>query len=103
MSTIKGAPCAHYAFRQPDVDWEIWIEEGQAPVPRKLVITTTSEKTQPQHTAVMSWTLGARLDDQMFAFTPPPDAQRIDFAVGSAAALPAQRQGRAAPRKGGTP
>jgi hypothetical protein len=104
--TVRGAPCAHYAFRQPDLDWEVWIEEGAQPVPRKLVITTTSERSQPQFTAVMTWTLGAKLENQMFAFTPPPNARRIEFAAGNAAAPQALRQGRAAPRqggKGGTP
>lgn len=105
-STVRGTPCAHYAFRQPDVDWQVWIEEGAQPVPRKLVITTTTERSQPQYTSVMTWTLGAKLENQMFAFTPPPNARRIEFAAGNAAAPQALRQGRAAPRqgvKGGTP
>lgn len=105
-SAVRGVPCAHYAFRQPDVDWQVWIEEGAQPVPRKLVITTTSERSQPQFTSVMTWTLGAKLENQMFAFTPPPSARRIEFAAGNAAAPQALRQGRATPRqggKGGTP
>jgi hypothetical protein len=99
-STIKGTVCAHYAFRQPDVDWELWIQEGPQPLPRKLVITTSSEKTEPQHAAVLSWNLTPRLDEQMFTFKPPPRAQRIDFAgvgPGPGAGAP---QG---PMPGGTP
>lgn len=34
-STIKGVTFDHYAFRQPEVDWQIWIERGTKPVPRK--------------------------------------------------------------------
>jgi hypothetical protein len=101
-STVRGAPCAHYAFHQADVDWQVWIEEGAQPVPRKLVITTTSEKSHPQFTSVMTWTLGAKLDPQVFAFTPPTSARRIDFAVGKAAA-PVRRPTRTASRVEGTP
>ena len=36
----QGVVCDHFAFRQPDVDWQIWIEQGEQAFPRKLVITT---------------------------------------------------------------
>lgn len=97
-STIKGTPCTHYAFHQSDVDWEIWIEEGAQPLPRKLAITTLSEKTQPQHVSVMTWNLAPKLDEQAFAFTPPANAQRIDFDVTDARIASPQRQHRTAPK-----
>lgn len=76
---IRGAPCVHYAFHQSDIDWEVWIEEGPQPLPRKLVITTITEKTQPQHSSVMTWNLTPRPDEMVFTFTPPPNAHRIAF------------------------
>jgi hypothetical protein len=85
-STVKGSVCSHFAFRQADVDWELWIQEGAQPLPRKLVITTTTEKTQPQHTSVMTWNLSPTLEDQAFVFTPPANAQRIEFDVTKAGA-----------------
>jgi len=78
-STIEGTACNHYAFRQKDVDWELWVEQGQQPLPRKLVITTTSEKTKPQASMVLSWDLSPQLGDELFAFVPPPEAHKIDF------------------------
>jgi hypothetical protein len=51
-SSIDGVLCDHYAFRQADVDWQLWIERSATPVPRQLVITTTTEKAQPQHVAM---------------------------------------------------
>ena len=80
-SMVKGVKCDHYAFHQADVDWELWIEQGPQPLPRKMVITTTTEKTQPQHVAVLTWDLSPRLDESMFTFTPPATAHRIDFDV----------------------
>jgi hypothetical protein len=37
-ATIDGAETDHYAFREDDVDWEVWIQQGDQPFPRKLVI-----------------------------------------------------------------
>jgi len=78
-STVKGARCDHYAFRQADVDWEVCIQQGARPLPLKLVITTSGEPTQPQHVATMSWQLQPTFDDESFQFVPPPGAHRIDF------------------------
>jgi hypothetical protein len=92
-SMVKGVKCDHYAFHQADVDWELWIQQGPQPLPRKMVITTTTEKTQPQHVAVLTWDLAPRLDESMFTFTPPATAHRIDFDVArERAGLP--RRGR---------
>src|SRR5262249_33073430 len=73
-SNIAGTACNHYAFHQKDVDWELWVEQGQQPLPRKVVITTTSEKTRPQHSMVLTWDLSPQLADDLFAFTPPAQA-----------------------------
>ena len=93
-SVIDGVRCDHYAFHQADVDWQLWIQQGPQPLPRKMVITTTTEKSQPQHSAVLSWDLAPRLDESIFTFTAPATAHRIDFDVARASSgLP--RQGRA--------
>jgi hypothetical protein len=76
-SRVGGAECDHYAFRQADVDWQIWIEKGGTPLPRKLVITTTEEEGQPQYVAVFDWHLAPPLPDDLFTFVPPADAHRI--------------------------
>src|SRR5262245_50060743 len=73
-SRIGGADCDHYAFRQQDVDWQIWIERGKTPLPRKLVITTTSEPAQPQYVATLKWDTSPKFDDRTFTFVPPKDA-----------------------------
>ena len=78
-ANVDGFVCDHYAFRQKDVDWELWIEQGGRPLPRKEVITTTAERTQPQHSMILNWDLNAKFDDQLFAFVPPPNAHHIDF------------------------
>jgi len=81
VSTVQGTACDHLAFRQKDVDWELWIEQGAHPLPRKMVITTTSEKSRPQHGAVLDWDLAPKLSDELFTFAPPREAHKIEFDV----------------------
>ena len=105
-SRIAGDDCDHYAYRQQAVDWQIWIERGKTPLPRKLVITTMTEKMQPEHEMVMTWNLDVQVTEQTFAFVPPNGAQKIEFAKAvdaRATAVPAgaPRQGRSAPQKKG--
>jgi Predicted periplasmic protein len=74
---VRGVLCDHYAFRQDDVDWQIWIQEGKTPLPRKIVITTKNEEAAPQYAAVLSWNLSPSLADSVFRFVPPKRAGKI--------------------------
>ena len=85
-ATIGGIPTNHYAFRQEGVDWQVWIEKGKTPLPRKLVITTTGEEGQPQYVSVLKWNLSPNVSDKVFTFVPPKDAHRIVFAGQTAGA-----------------
>jgi hypothetical protein len=84
-SEVAGVTCRHYAFRQEGLDWQVWIQRGEFPLPRKLVITTTSDEARPQHTAVYSWNLAPSMNESAFRFEPPPGARRIVFAADGAA------------------
>ena len=78
-ANVDGFVTDHYAFRQKDVDWELWIEQGSRPVPRKLVITTTAEKSRPQHATVLNWDLSPKFEDQLFTFVPSDKVHKIEF------------------------
>ena len=80
-SQIGGVTCEHYAFRQEGADWQVWIQQGDYPLPRKLVITTTTDQARPQYTSVMTWNLAPSFNDAAFMFVPPKDAKRIVFAA----------------------
>jgi hypothetical protein len=79
-SRVAGVTCDHYAFRQAGVDWQIWIESGKSPLPRKLVITTLDEPAQPQYTAQLNWDLKAAVAESSFNFVPPKGALKIELA-----------------------
>jgi hypothetical protein len=79
-SVVGGVKTAHLAFRGAEVDWQIWIEEGGRPLPRKFVLTSKQVKGEPQFTVVVrNWELAPKLTDRMFTFTPPKGAKKIDF------------------------
>jgi hypothetical protein len=76
-TSIKGDPCDQFAFREQGVDWQIWIQRGDSPLPRKLVITATDVEARPQYTATIDWNLSPVLDDEMFTFEPSAESNRI--------------------------
>jgi len=76
-SSVEGVTCEHYAFHQEGVDWQIWIQLGEFPLPRKLVITTLTDEARPQHSDTLAWNLAPSFNDGAFAFDPPPDAKRV--------------------------
>jgi hypothetical protein len=79
LSRIGGAECLQFAFRQEGLDWQIWIQSGDYPLPRKVVITTTTDEARPQFQATLTWNLAPTFTDEDFTFTPPADARRIVF------------------------
>lgn len=78
-SRVGGTLCDHYAFRQDDVDWQIWIQDGKTPLPRKIVITTKGAEGAPQHASVLSWNLAPKLPESAFRFIAPKSAHKIVF------------------------
>jgi hypothetical protein len=76
---VDEEQCDHYAFRQPGIDWQIWIAAGDQPLPRKLVITNRGDEARPQSTSLLSWNLKPTFKDAVFAFKPPKDASRISI------------------------
>ena len=76
-AVINGTTCQHYAFRQDDIDWQIWIQKGDYPLPRKVVITTKTDDARPQHTAEYQWDLAPSFNDAAFTFNPPKGALRV--------------------------
>jgi hypothetical protein len=79
-AVIDGAPCDHVAFRNAEVDWQVWIQEGAKPVPRKFIVTSKKMPQSPQFTSLMSnWQTAPKVSAATFSFVPPKGAQKIDF------------------------
>jgi len=80
-SLIAGQMTDHYAFRQDDIDWQIWIAEGDAPLPLRYVIVTKDMPGEPQYMANLSWNTEVEPDDAVFAFSPTDNDHPIAIVV----------------------
>jgi hypothetical protein len=79
LHQAAGVACHHLAFSQDTIEWQIWIDAGEKPLPRKLVITYVQEPGEPQYSAVIRrWNLDAKVPDGLFTFEVPEGAQKID-------------------------
>jgi len=79
-TALFGLPAHHLAVRNDTVDYQIWIAEGNQPLPLRVVLTYKNAEGQPQFRAQLSdWNLAPEITDATFAFTPPPGAQKISF------------------------
>jgi hypothetical protein len=52
-SIVFGVPCNHLGLVDRNVDWQIWIEDGQRKIPRKIVITYKKIPGSPQFIAIL--------------------------------------------------
>jgi len=77
---MNGVDSDQYAFREGDVDWQIWIQRGNRPLPLKVVITLTSDPARPQFAANLNWNISPQFTDATFAFKPPANAKSITIA-----------------------
>jgi hypothetical protein len=88
-SMVAGVKCTQLAFRGSEVDWQIWIEDGDKPLPRKFILTSKKVTGEPQFTVLMrSWDVTPKLADKGFTFTPPKGAKKIEFLQLTAEAKP---------------
>ena len=80
-ATIDGAETDHYAFREADVDWEVWIQQGDQPFPRKIVIVDRNDPARPTFVSRLRWTLNPAFTDADFTFVPDSNAKKIQLAT----------------------
>jgi hypothetical protein len=80
-ATIDGVETDHYAFREEDVDWEVWIQQGDQPLPRKLVIVDRTHPERPTFSTRLTWAVNPTFADSDFTFVPDANAKRIQSAT----------------------
>jgi len=77
---IDGTECEHLAFRNFDTDWQLWVELGDHPVPRKYVISTKTMAGAPQYTVhIRQWTGSGVPAGDAFTFKQPEGVKRVAF------------------------
>ncbi|MGB5735382.1 MAG: DUF2092 domain-containing protein [Thiohalocapsa sp.] len=77
---VGGVECDYLAFRAKDVDWQIWIAQGERPYPCRYVISSKFMDGSPQYSIqVRDWKTGDEVAATDFSFTPPTDAKQVDL------------------------
>jgi hypothetical protein len=95
IEPVDGVACHHLAFVGSDVNWQIWIQDGAEPLPRRYVIVSKNETGQPEFTVAFShWNTQANLPDSLFAFQPPPGSKRIEFLPRGRKSAKAEKEAR---------
>ncbi len=80
-ATIAGVKTDHYVFREDEVDWEIWMQQGDQPIPRKVVIVDRTDASRPTFTARLTWNVNPPLNDADFTFAPNATDKPVELAV----------------------
>jgi hypothetical protein len=81
-STINGTVCAHYAYRTATANFQVWIPKEGEPLPCKLVRDIPDDPARPQYTAVLTWKPNETFAEDVFTFTPPKEAEKIEMGAG---------------------
>ncbi len=79
MVTIDGVPCRHLVFTQPPgIELELWLEDNEQALPRRLIVTYRSIPGAPNFVAEISdWNFAVHPADAEFKFTAPQGAEQI--------------------------
>jgi hypothetical protein len=90
---VRGVLCHHLAFDKKNVQFQLWVEAGDKPLLRKVVVTQKKLPYAPQWTAFISdWNFSPQLADNLFTFTPPAGAQKVKFIPVKEATTPVPKE-----------
>jgi hypothetical protein len=75
---VNGVECEHLAFRTHDTDWQLWVEVGERPIPRKYVITSKTVAQAPQYTLrIKKLRTDEKSDPAAFVFKVPDGEKQV--------------------------
>jgi hypothetical protein len=78
--TIGGEVLDHLSFETTGADVQLWLERGDRPLPRRMVVTLVNAPNQPEYfTVIRRWQVDGEVDGGLFRFEPPADWRRIQI------------------------
>lgn len=75
---IASQTTNHYAFRQSGRDWQIWIADGDKPLPLRVTVVASDDPARPRFQADLSWNTAPNFASNVFVFAPPQNARAVD-------------------------
>ncbi len=80
LRRVAGVQCHHLSFESTGADWQIWIQAGAAPLPRRFAISYVNSPEKPEFLAHLDrWILDAEAPDSHFRAAVPEGAEKIPF------------------------
>lgn len=77
---VDGVDCHHLAFRTSSVDWQLWVQKGPKPIPRKYIITSKWITGAPQfQMRITEWNDSPAFKPDTFVFKAPEGAKTASF------------------------
>ncbi len=77
---VDGVACRHLGFSEDDADWQVWIENGAKPLPRRIAVTYKKVAGTPRVvTSLSDWNLSPTIPAGQYVFKPPPGAKKVDW------------------------
>ena len=78
--SVNGRSLVHLAFTEPTADWQLWIEDGDTPVPSRVEIIYKKKPGTPRIAVDFSdWNLHAQPSPETFQFVKSGGAQQTDL------------------------
>jgi peroxiredoxin len=88
VEEVDGVKCHHCRFVQEGFNWDIWIEQGDRPLVRKIVPDMSKQFAElggaykdaklDYIVTIADWNVEPRFTDADFAFQPPADAEQVE-------------------------
>lgn len=78
--SIGGIECDSLAFRAKEVDWQIWIAQGDNPYPCRYTITSKLVANSPQYSVqIRNWQTGDNVAAPDFSFKNTTEAKQVEM------------------------
>lgn len=78
MTVINGISVHHLAFRGDETDWQLWVKDGEDPLPLRYVISDKWSTGAPEFSLQLSnWNTSPSFDPDVFKFSPAAGASKL--------------------------
>ena len=84
VTKVDGVDCRHLLFGEDETDWQVWVEAGKQPLPRRLSIVYKNTPGAPRVLAAFSdWKINPAVPAARFAFVKPSGATKVEIKAGA--------------------
>jgi hypothetical protein len=80
LHTAAGISCHHLGFTAENIDWQLWVDAGENPIPRRLSIHYWGFEGQPRYTMeVNTAEFPEEFPENLFELELPDSVEKVPF------------------------